>query len=457
VIGLVLVSFCCSLRAEDLANGEEANPELVEMVVGFLSDADQEIRALAYDQIRTAAPGEAATKRFAEELPQLSTPAQIGLLRALADRGDRVAKPAVTTALTSSTDESLRAAAAHALGKLGDGSDIPALISLLAVDTDSTRKAARQGLVEIRGSDVLPAIVDNMADVDLPTRVALIEILTARRALTAIPALLSLAVGKEANVRAAAMASLGKLAGPEHVGGMTQGVLTAVKGAERNAAEKNLMFVCNRIPEKDKRAEPLRGAMQSLDRSQQIVMLSTLGRIGGKSALLEVDQAIDSPQAEQHAAGIQAISNWPDASVAKRLIDLARSDTHDDHKKRARLALIRIAPLPDGRTDVEKLALLKTAFTLADNDAERNYALARAAAIRIIETLDFVLQYVDLESYSQQACQTVVELAHHRKLRDENKPKFHAALDAVLSVAKDPVVIERANRYKQGQTWSRPK
>ncbi len=59
--------------------------------------------------------------------------------------------------------------------------------------------------------------------------------------------------------------------------------------------------------------------------------------------------------------------------------------------------------------------------------------------------------------YAQQACQSVVELAHHRELRDENKAEFDRALDKVIQASKDATVIDRANRYKKGQTWVRPK
>jgi hypothetical protein len=113
--------------------------------------------------------------------------------------------------------------------------------------------------------------------------------------------------------------------------------------------------------------------------------------------------------------------------------------------------------LSDGRADREKLDLLRQAMDMSTRDAERNLALRRASAIRIPETLRFVLPYVDRPPYAKQACETVVELAHHRGLRDNNKAEFHAALDKVIAACKDPVVIDRANRYKKGQTWVRPK
>lgn len=449
---LATITCCSSLGAKD-----QANEALIKMVVGFLADSDKDIRSLAFDQIRNAAPGEAATKRFAANLPKLSTTAQIGLLGALADRGDKAAKPAVLELLDSRNDPSLRAAAMGALGKLGDATDCPKLIGWLSEGDDSIKKAAREALVQIRGKDVSTEIATAIPAVVSTNQIALIEILTSRRALDTIPTLLELAVGKDQKLRAAAMASLGQLAGPEHVGGMTAGVLQAAKGAERAAAEKNLMFVCNRIEDRESRAQPLLEAMKKLSNTDRIAMLSTLGRIGGKPALLQVEKAISSRNSALHSAGLRAISNWPDASVAQRLIVLAKSDKHVNHRRTARMALIRIAPLPDGRTDAEKLELLQTAMKMATSDAERNYALKRAAAIRLPETLRFILPYADQSQHAQQACQSIVELAHHRKLRDDNKTEFHAALDKVIATTKDAVVIDRANRYKKGQTWLRPK
>ena len=435
---------------------EQASNELVEMVIGFLADEDKDIRSLAFDQVRSEAPGEAATKRFAAELPKLSGEAQIGLLSALGDRGDRRAKPAVVKLLNAS-DTRVRNAAINALGDLGSATDCASLIELLSSRTGSTQKAVRQSLVRLRGDDVSREIANGIRQATTPVRVALIEVLAARRALDTIPSLLQLSVTDDAEVRAAAMAALGQIAGPQHVAGMAKGVLKATRGAEKAAAEKNLMFVCQRIEDRERRAEPLLAAMKSLSQPERIIMLSTLGRIGGKSALTEVEKAIASRNLAIHAAGIRAISNWPDASVAKPLMDLAKSDKHQDHRRIARMALIRIAPLPDGRTNAEKLTLLQQAMKLATRDAERNYALKRAAAIRLPETLRFVLPYLDQTPYAQQACETIVELAHDRQLRDDNKPEFHAALDRVISTTKDAVVIDRAQRYKKGQTWVRPK
>lgn len=71
--------------------------------------------------------------------------------------------------------------------------------------------------------------------------------------------------------------------------------------------------------------------------------------------------------------------------------------------------------------------------------------------------MQFLLPFADRPELAQQACESIVELAHHRAVRDANKAEFHAALDKVLAVSTDATVQERAVRYKNGQTWVRPK
>jgi hypothetical protein len=73
-----------------------------------------------------------------------------------------------------------------------------------------------------------------------------------------------------------------------------------------------------------------------------------------------------------------------------------------------------------------------------------------------VETLRFLLPFLDQPELAQQACLSVVELAHHRGLREPNKAEFDPALDKVIATSTDAVVIDRAQRYKRNQTWVRP-
>ncbi|MHB8865592.1 MAG: HEAT repeat domain-containing protein [Pirellulaceae bacterium] len=444
-----------ALPLTSLADDEPVD-ELVQMVVGVLSDKDKDLRALGLEQVRAAAQSPTATQQFAAILPQLPPEAQVGLLNALADRGDRVARPAVLNLMANSQDESVRVAAIAAVGFLGEPADSALLVQLLREGSQVEQKVARTSLVRLPGESVGAGIAREMTRAPSPLRVTLLEILTTRRALDTIPEMLVAAVSDDSAVRAAAMTALGQLAGPEHVSGLVQGVLKAKPGREREGAEKALMAACTRDASGEQRTEPLLAAMESLSASDRMAMLPTLGRCGGATALKIIEAAIRDSDPQLHDTALRALCNWPDASIASRLTELAQQDEHPDHRTRALRALIRVASLRDGRTESDKLELLRAAMAVSTQDAERNLVLQRAQAIRSVETLRFLLPYVDQPPYAPQACQSVVELAHHRGLRDANKAEFEQALDKVIRISQDTVLIDRANRYKRGQTWVRP-
>jgi len=431
---------------------EETNDELVTLIVGFLGENDKDLRAVGLDQIRTEAKGEAATKQFAAQLPKLSADAQAGLCSALADRGDVAARPAVVELLRATSEEPVKVAAIGAVGALGDAQDLPLLVSFLSSDSKAEKSAARAALVRLRGKDALSAIVATLKQSnDAALRVALIEILTTRRALETMPDLFALAVDSNATVRAAAMTALGQLASPAEIPGMLDGVLKAEKGSEREAAEKAVALVCNRITDSAQRAVPLLAAIDKRNPSDRAVLLVTLGRVGGPAALEAIEAAIADPSL--HEVGLQAICVWPDASVAPRLIEIFESEKEPEDRAPVLATLIRIAPLPDGRRNEERLALLKKVLGMCTRTEDQNVLLRRAKAIYSVDALRLAVPYLDQPANAQAACETVVELAHRRDVRDANKAEFTSALDKVIEISKDPTLVERANAYKAGKTW----
>ena len=65
------------------------------MVVGLLASADPDEVEIGLERVRAGITGEAATARLTAALPTLAPAAQIRLVAAIGDRGDRSALPAV--------------------------------------------------------------------------------------------------------------------------------------------------------------------------------------------------------------------------------------------------------------------------------------------------------------------------------------------------------------------------
>ena len=176
-----------SVRSSAAGDEQQAGDELVQMVVRLLADEDRQMRALGLEQVRTAAKGAAATRLFAAQLPRLKADAQVELLRALAARGDPAAVAAVREVLAPSRDEPVRLAAIDALGGLGDASDVPRLVQVLAADSQPEVAAARRCLVSLRGDAVDAALQTAMKDATAPQRDAVVGVVAARKALDTMP------------------------------------------------------------------------------------------------------------------------------------------------------------------------------------------------------------------------------------------------------------------------------
>jgi HEAT repeat protein len=434
-----------------VASGDKVYDVLIPTIISFLGDHDKKVRAVGLQLVREAVKGPAATKQFAAALPKLTVEDQIALLGALADRGDRTARPAVLDMLSNVVD-GVRVPALQALGMLGEAADVPILLHTLTAGPEPEQAAARDSLTRLCGPSINEAIVGEMKTAKPEVRVELIELLANRRAIDTISSLLAAAEDADSSVRMKAMNALGQLAGPEHVSAMLKAVLKAEKGQERDAADTAVMLVCNQTKDPDQRAEPILAALAKLSQDDQTALLPTLGKVGGRDAMSLVAVAMNDSRPERREAGFRALTNWPDGSIAPKLIALAQAAGDDEQRLAIVRALIRVAPLPDKRPDAERLGMLKKAMSLTTRDDDRNLVLKRASAIRTIEALRFVAAYMYHPAYAQQACATVVELAHHRELRVPNEAEFDEALNAVISISKDANLIDEAKRYKTGQT-----
>ena len=452
-----VLTICLVANSATLAPAADAGDKLVERIVKLIADPDREFRAAALEQVRSSARGADRTRTFAAELPKLEPSAQAALIMALADRGDAAARPAVVEVLAKSKDEDARSAALAALGEIGAAEDLPALVKALSASSAAEQQAARTALRRMRGGFVVKSLAAGVKTADLQTRAALVELLAARRATSEMPVFIAASVDDDARVRGAAMTALGQLAGPEQVAAMIRAVLKAQKGGERDAAERNVALVCARIENEDQRADALIAALNQVDASRRDELLSLAGRVGGRRLIDFVgDLATGSDEARRLLA-IDALSKWPDASPADKLLEIANRANDAAQREQAFEGYVKLAATRDGRSDKERLRRMKQAMQAARTPQEQSLVINRCRTAYSVETLRFVLPFLTQAPFAQVACETIVELAHHREVREPHKAEFDKALDQVIKVSADPVVVDRAQRYKRGETWERPK
>jgi len=417
------------------------------MVFSFLAGNDPDGRALAAGHLAKVRDT-AVWKSLVEVFPKLPPAGQILLLGALAARGDKSAAPlAVAAARSDNLD--LQLAGLRALAKLGDASDVPLLIESLFREGPASA-AARESLQQVFGEGVEESIVAALKrDQGSIQREQLIDVLGTRDAVVAVPAIIEEVGHKEGNVRLRAIRALGRLGAPTDVPAMIQCLLRAEGNAESDAIQKAIVSVCNQVEDEQRRAEPVTAVLASASLVEKIKILPLLGRIGSQRTLSLVREAAASNDAQLQAAGVRALANWPNADVADDLIRLAKDAGEQRLRIWALRGYVRVISVPDFRPDHELLAMFNSAMLLAERNEEKNLILMRASSARDVETLRWVVPYLDRQPQSHAACQAVVDLAHHRELVKANRAEFIRALERVVSLSTDQRLIDRARLYMQ--------
>ncbi len=435
-----------ALRGMIQSRGDKAG----DLVLDVLTGTDASASAIALGQIENLSAG--ALKTLATSLDKLPAPSRVAVITAIAARGDRTQLPVALSA-AKSTDTDVRRAGLLALGRLGDASAVELLLDVMS-GKDTLAGIAAESLASLSAEGVDAKLIAVLEKEKAAARaVTLIGVLERRKAASAVPALLTSASGTDASVRTAAFGALKMLAAPEHVPAMIKALLKTEKGKEREAAEIAIATVCEQITNAEKRALPVVTAI--VDKNEHAAdLLPLLGRIGSKSALYVLAEQLRDESSALRSAAFTGICNWPDSTANDLLLKLAEKEKEAADRLKALQTLIRVNTVLVDRTPEERLAALnamKKAMPLATRDDERRAIVAGLGFVRHIETLRFVLPYLEQPALAQAACKGVVELAHSKMLREPNKAEFDKALDKVIALCKDKALVDRARQYKEGR------
>ena len=139
------------------------------------------------------------------------------------------------------------------------------------------------------------------------------------------------------------------------------------------------------------------------------------------------------------------------------MLEIVNKASDPAERNQAFQGYVKIGATRDNRNDKQRLDRMKDAMKAAKTPEEQTLVINRTRTSYDVEAVRFMLPYLDQPNFAQSACETIVEIAHHREVRDPNKAEFDKILDKVIEVTKDPVIVDRAQRYKRGETWERPK
>jgi HEAT repeat protein len=305
-------------RGAILARGKDGIPLLLEQLrsddkglfqIGLM--AAREIQGRDVDQALAAEVERAFPERAAL------------VIAVMADRTQTVDRAAILKAVSSSA-KPVRLAAIAALGRVGDGSSLAALLDA-AVDTDAElSQAAKESLAALPGDSVDKEIAARLAQASGKTYPLLIE-LVGKRHIDAVPALLKALEHSDQSVRHAALTSLGATVDAKYLSVLISAVVTPKSSEEAPVALAALKSAATRMPDRDACASELAAAADRSPLATKTTLLEVIGAVGGAKALDVVSAAAKDADATLQDVGSRLLGDWPNSDAAPVLLSLAKS------------------------------------------------------------------------------------------------------------------------------------
>ena len=423
------------------AEKDAANKKRLENAIAFKSRSvkvgveTQMPQALAY-------ASDADVQKWIAGFDKLSNDDKCRTLASLTVRKDKKYREYALDAIKSDNDQ-LKRAGILALEKLGTADDLPLLLDLLAFDGGLVTKVASR-IADDKFDDALLKAM--LAEKDNGKFEAIGRILVDRNVTAAGKTLLESAKKDDCPNRLGYLQTAAGVATKDDVKDMVDVMLLITSARDRDRAETIVAGVCQGD------AAPVIASRERMTPA----LFSLLGRIGSEQSRAIINQFLKSDNAAVRDAALKGLCNWPNATAANDMMAVVENaDMPQEAQIQALRAYVRVISLPDNEIGIRisqqnKLANLKKAMSLATRVDEKRLVIDRVQAVRLPESVTFVLQYIDDAELAQNVCRTVTELAHQDGLRRSNKDVFIPAMEKVLEVSNDNGIKDRIRRY-QGQ------
>lgn len=332
--------------------------------------------------------GERLTKAMTDVLGELCAAKQAELIILLGERGDCLAREAVTKFLTSE-DKVLRESAITALGGIGDVGSVKLLLQQAA--SEEYKAQAIKGIAAMTDTGVNTVLIAALADNSLA--VPAIQALALRGNPDAVPELIKLISFDNIEIRKGAWTGLSALASLQDVDGLIKKMLAISDAGEKGHAQGALKQLCSNIKDKNACINVFVPYYDSSDDSTKLFILDVAAVAGSSVGLKLTQQAIKSENQALYDKGVRALAAWSSMSAEKDLLDLAQNGKDDKTKIIAIRGYIQIVGRDERNEDkrVEKYQKIQALVQRAD---EKKLLIGGLGGIRRQSALKMLSEYV---------------------------------------------------------------
>ncbi|MFV2069591.1 MAG: HEAT repeat domain-containing protein [Pirellulales bacterium] len=380
---------------------------------------------------------------IAAAVPELPVAGQIAALVRLKHRSD----PAVREAALKSLEQADAEVRSHALAALiasATADDVSTLADLAATADDvRVQGAAFETLRLMTAVGTNQAMIALMREAKTPNPV-LVKCALARRSPEFVAAFLKAAASTDVATRLVAFKALEIMATEKEAESLAGFLGKTAPGEEREAADRAVWMSCQKMSDPALRPGPLLAALERADVAGQCAILPTLARLGGERSLAAVHVAMQSQSEAVRDAGYRALANWPDATVADELFDIAKTSSVESHRVWTLRAFARVVSLPSERPPQKTFEMLSRAMELATRTEDKELIVSRMGSVRVPDALTHLLSLVDNEKLKQSAIPAIFTLA--KGLSQSHPGQAKAALEKIRPLTEDAAILQQIRR-----------
>jgi HEAT repeat protein len=407
------------------------------LVTKALSGTDRPIQVAALKLLRELRDPE-LVHACVDQWATLPADAQLAVLDAQVKLGSE-ALPTARRA-SQSADATLRAGAWKALADLNDLNAVAGLASAAAHGQPAEQEIARDSLARLRGADARQALLTQLDRSEGAEKAELLRAIGQRGDRDSVDVLLKNAGAEDQAVRIASLESLRILAPPQAISPLLDVAAKSKSDEQREPVLKAIFAVCEASPNKDQTARSIVEAMGRFPTSERRQILPLLSELATPEALRAAETASRDQDPELAKEAVRVLAQWPNASPAPHLLELARASNQSTLQTLALRGLIEVAGQEPDTT--KRLALLREALNVSRGSEEKKQALGQVGQIPTKDALDLALEYFINPDLVNEAALAAISIAEKLAVSD---PKLADSVAAkVLDRVNEGDVARRA-------------
>jgi HEAT repeat protein len=355
-----------------------------------------------------------STLLWVNELNKANADEKASIITMLGNNHVQPALPSILKGLKSS-DKSVVLASIKASQQIGQDKVLSDLLAVMKTADADEIAATQNALMVMKGTTVTTKVAKALPDMPANAQVALIAVLGARMAHDKVDVVTPLLMSKDANVRAAAYASLKQLAGTENLDQLFGLLGASTQATETADVQAGVIAAVGQMKNKPAESTLVLQQMDKAAADRKVLYFNILASIGDKKSLNAISQAYNNGDAGTKQAAVTALSQWADVSAAPELLSIGKGTTDAGLKNQALRGFVAAISKSDYPAD-EKVIYLRDAMEVAQTVQQKQLILEEVTNNKTFPALVFVSQYLDDPKLQGDAADVVSNIA----LSDKN-------------------------------------